>query len=44
MEQALTEIDGKITNPALPASNGFLTVTTIHPIDPSEPTTASYAW
>lgn len=44
MEQALTEIDGKITNPALPASSGFLTVTTIHPIDPSEPTVASYAW
>ena len=44
MEQALEQIDGKITSPTLPANSGFLTVTTIHPIDPSEPVTASYAW
>lgn len=44
MEQALEEIDGKITSPTLPATRGFLTVTTVHPLDPSEPTIASYAW
>jgi hypothetical protein len=44
MEQALEEIDGKITSPTLPATHGFLTVTAVHPLDPSEPTIASYAW
>lgn len=44
MEQALEEIDGKITSPTLPATRGFLTVTAVHPLDPSEPTIASYAW
>lgn len=44
LEQAITEINGKITNPALPTTTGFLQVTTIHPIDPSQPAYGSYQW